>query len=44
VEVVVAYFKPDIAAIPVGTVSQGQIYESLVRGRDLKQGPAATKQ
>jgi hypothetical protein len=29
VEVVVAYFKTDIAAIPVGTVSQGQIYESL---------------
>ena len=36
--------KPDIAALPVGTVSQGQIYESLVGGRGLKQGPAGTKQ
>ena len=36
--------KPDIVALPVGTVSQGKIHESLVGGRDLKQGPAGTKQ
>ena len=28
--------KPDIAALPVGTVSQGQIYESLVWGSRFK--------